>query len=258
MSQTATARKLPGVLSNPAAVGLVLLVAFSSLALWLLDPIPLQNLRLAQFDQFQRWHPRPYTPEAVRIVDIDEASLKAYGQWPWPRTRIAELTQRLQEAGAAAIAFDVLLVEPDRTSPAAMAQLWHNPQVSALLKRLPDHDAVLGRTLAGRSVVLGSSLSRSGASSTPATAVETPKPPYRIVHSGASDPARWLHGFDSVVWPLPVLAAQADGLGALNFATDADGVVRRVPLLLSLEGKIVPTLSAACRPGRAQLPAAQQ
>lgn len=244
MSQTATARKLPGVLSNPAAVGLVLLVAFSSLALWLLDPIPLQNLRLAQFDQFQRWHPRPYTPEAVRIVDIDEASLKAYGQWPWPRTRIAELTQRLQEAGAAAIAFDVLLVEPDRTSPAAMAQLWHNPQVSALLKRLPDHDAVLGRTLAGRSVVLGSSLSRSGASSTPATAVETPKPPYRIVHSGASDPARWLHGFDSVVWPLPVLAAQADGLGALNFATDADGVVRRVPLLLSLEGKIVPTLSA--------------
>lgn len=142
--------KLPGVLSNTGAVALVLLVALGGLAVWLLDPIPLQNLRLAQFDQFQRWHPRPYTPQAVRVVDIDEASLKAYGQWPWPRTRIAELVQNLNQAGAAAIAFDVLLAEPDRTSPAAMAKLWNNPAVSAQLQSLPDHDAVLGR---GKSVV---------------------------------------------------------------------------------------------------------
>jgi adenylate cyclase len=94
-------RKLPGVLSNVTALALVLLIALSGLALWLADPIPLQSLRLAQFDQFQRWHPRPATPAAVRIVDIDEASLKAYGQWPWPRTRVAELVQRLHEAGAA-------------------------------------------------------------------------------------------------------------------------------------------------------------
>lgn len=237
--------KLPGVLSNTAAVALVLFVALSGLAVWLLNPIPLQNLRLAQFDQFQRWHPRPYTPVAVRVVDIDEASLKAYGQWPWPRTRVAELVQGLHQAGAAAIAFDVLLAEPDRTSPASMAQLWHNPDVSALLQRLPDHDEVLGRTLAGRNVVLGTSLSNSGA---PGTTVSTPADaaatPYRIVSSGDSDPGRWLHGFDTVLWPLPVLRAHADGLGALNFAADADGVVRRVPLLLRLGDQIVPTLSA--------------
>lgn len=237
--------KLPGVLSNFAAVSLVFAIALGALALWLVNPIPMQSLRLAQFDQFQRWHPRPYTPEAVRIVDIDEASLKAYGQWPWPRTRIAELVQRLNESGAAAIAFDVLLVEPDRTSPAAMAQLWHNPRVSELLKRLPDHDAVLGQALAERGVVLGSSLSRIGTASEPAPPpASSPALPYRIVRSGASDPTTWLHDFDSVVWPLPVLAAPAAGLGALNFATDADGVVRRVPLLLNLNGKIVPTLSA--------------
>ncbi|UUZ72741.1 CHASE2 domain-containing protein [Polaromonas sp. P1(28)-8] len=129
--------RLPGVLSNAAAVTLVLLIALSGLALWFTDPIPVQSLRLAQFDQFQRWHPRPYTPAAVRVVDIDEASLKAYGQWPWPRTRLAELVQRLDEAGTAAIAFDVLLTEPDRTSPAAMAQLWNNPRVGAALQRLP-------------------------------------------------------------------------------------------------------------------------
>lgn len=243
-------RRLPGVLSNVAAVTLVLVIALSGLALWFTDPIPVQNLRLAQFDQFQRWHPRPYTPMAVRVVDIDETSLKAYGQWPWPRTRLAELVQRLNEAGTAAIAFDVLLTEPDRTSPAAMAQLWNNPKVGPLLQRLPDHDAVLGKTLVGRNVVLGSSLSRSGASSaSAATTSDAPADapstlPYRIVSSGASNPAQWLHGFDTVLWPLPVLRGSAAGLGALNFAADADGVVRRVPLLLRLGQQIVPTLSA--------------
>ena len=236
----------PGVLSNAAALALVLLIALSGLALWLADPIPVQSLRLAQFDQFQRWHPRPYTPVAVRVVDIDEASLKAYGQWPWPRTRIAELVQRLHEAGTAVVAFDVLLTEPDRTSPVSMAQLWQNPQVSIVLQNLPDHDEVLGRTLLGRNVVLGSSLSNSGGSPDAAVTpgADVPALPYRIIGSGASNPGHWLHGFDRVVWPLPGLRANALGLGALNFAGDADGVVRRVPLLLRLGEQIVPTLSA--------------
>lgn len=233
------------VLARLAAGALVLLAVAGALLLWLVDPLPMQSLRLAQFDQFQRWHPRPYTPAAVRVVDIDEASLKTYGQWPWPRTRIAELVQRLHEAGATVIAFDVLLTEPDRTSPRAMAELWHNPQASALLQGLPDHDAVLAHMLSGHSVVLGSSLSRRGAAPLAAT-TDAPAlpPPYRIISQGASDPARWLQQFDSAVWPLPVLAAQAGGLGALNFAADSDGVVRRMPLLLNLNGTMVPTLSA--------------
>jgi len=237
--------KLPGVLSNAAAVALVLFVALSALALWLSDPIPVQNLRLTQFDQFQRWHPRPYTPVAVRVVDIDEASLQAYGQWPWPRTRIAELVQRLHETGTAAIAFDVLLTEPDRTSPMAMAQLWQNSKVSALLQGLPDHDDVLAQALQGSAVVLGSSLSNQGTSGTTKTGPAEPiVAPYRVIGSGADNPGRWLHGFESVILPLEGLRANALGLGALNFVGDADGVVRRVPLLLRLGDQIVPTLSA--------------
>lgn len=238
-------RRLPGALSNIAAVALMLSVALAAFMLWLVDPIPLQSLRLAQFDQFQRWSPRPYTPVAVRVVDIDEASLKSYGQWPWPRTRVAELVQRLHEAGAAAIAFDVILAEPDRTSPLAMAQLWQGSQISALLERMPDHDVLLGRAIKDRNVVLGTSVSRSGASKTAAvTSRDAPSSPYRVVSTGVGEAGQWLHSFDSVVWPLPVLSANAAGLGALNFATDIDGVVRRVPLLLQLGDKIVPTLSA--------------
>lgn len=228
-----------------AALLLVLCTAGAAFALWLFDPVPMQSLRLAQFDQFQRWQPRLYTPAPVRVVDIDEASLKAYGQWPWPRTRIAELVQRLHAAGATVIAFDVLLAEPDRTSPKAMAQLWQNPQADTLLQGLPDHDEVLAQTLPGASVVLGSFLSHNGAPALSGTvAAESPAPPYRIVRSGVGDPAQWLAGFDTAVWPLPVLAANASGLGAINMAPDSDAVVRRVPLLLRLGQQIVPSLSA--------------
>lgn len=236
--------KLPGVLSRLWALALVVLTSMALLALWLLDPIPLQNLRLMQFDQFQRWHPRPFTPQAVRVVDIDEASLQAYGQWPWPRTRLAELVTRLHEAGATAIAFDVLLAEPDRTSPKAMARLWQNPQASAMLSGLPDHDDVLALALAHRPVVLGASLSRSGELGKTQTTTAQPPAPYRIVSTGAPAPARWLHGFDAAIWPLPVFMAATQGVGALNFSPDSDGVVRRVPLMLRLGEQIVPTLSA--------------
>jgi adenylate cyclase len=236
--QSATASR------GAALVSLVLLV-LGALAMWLADPIPVQSLRLAQFDQFQRWHPRAPTPVAVQVVDIDEASLKDFGQWPWPRTRLAELVQRLHEAGAAVIAFDVLLAEADRTSPQAMAHLWQSPQASALLQTLPDHDELLARALTGNGVVLGSSLSRSGAPvPLPAPLPGSLAPPYRIVTSGTPSPAPWLHAFDTVVWALPALQASAAGVGAMNFVADHDGVLRRVPVLLRVGDQMLPTLSA--------------
>lgn len=218
----------------------------AALALYLADPIAIQSLRLAQFDQLQRWQPRPYTPVPVRVVDIDEASLKAYGQWPWPRTRMAELVERLNSAGATVVAFDVLLSEPDRSAPTAMAQLWQDPQVSAALAHLPDPDAVLADRLRQSPVVLGSSLTRhtepalvsQASSATPAQL------PYRIISSGAPTSTTWLQAYDTALWPLPLLLSNAKGVGALNAAPDSDGIVRRVPLMLRLGTTLVPSLSA--------------
>ncbi|WP_255368553.1 CHASE2 domain-containing protein [Polaromonas sp. OV174] len=232
------------MLSNLVAVSLVIALAVGALMLWLLNPIPLQNLRLAQFDQLQRWYPRAYSPAGVRVVDIDEASLREFGQWPWPRTRLAELVNRLKDAGAAVVVFDVLLVEPDRTSPAPMARLWKHPEVSALLETLPDHDQVLQQSLAEQSVVLGASLSGSGHSAEPVNGSSQAPPPYRIINRGGSHPEQWLNAFDAIVLPLPNLMASAKGVGALNFASDADGVVRRVPMLSRLGNDMVPSLSA--------------
>ena len=232
---------MQGSISRVLTLIFVLAVTLGALAIWLIDPIAVQRLRLLQFDQFQRWQPRAESPATVHVVDIDEASLKVYGQWPWPRTRLAELVQQLHEAGAAAIALDLLLAEPDRTSPKAMAQLWQDRQVSSLLERLPDHDEVLASMLQGHGVVLGNSLSRNNSGVLSAIPLA---PPYSIVNSGSADPVRWLQGFDAAIWPRTVFAAAAAGIGAMNFSADPDGVIRRVPLMLGLGDQVVPTLSA--------------
>ncbi len=85
-----------------------IVAALLGIGLLLADPLPLQTLRNAVFDQYQRWHPRPYQAVPVRIIDIDEASLTRLGQWPWPRTRMAELVDKLRQADVAAIGFDVV------------------------------------------------------------------------------------------------------------------------------------------------------
>src|SRR5712675_773811 len=95
------------------AICLLLLLALVPLRI--LDPPPLEEIRLRTFDFYQTLRPRQTTARPVTIVDIDESSLKEIGQWPWPRTIMAQLVDKLHAAGAAVIAFDVLFSEPDRT-----------------------------------------------------------------------------------------------------------------------------------------------
>ena len=100
-----------------------LLLLFALVELRHVDPRPLEELRLRTFDLFQVLRPRQQTIRPVVIVDIDEASLKEIGQWPWPRTVLADIVTRLTGLGAAAIGFDVVFAEPDRMSPNALADL---------------------------------------------------------------------------------------------------------------------------------------
>jgi adenylate cyclase len=125
---------------TPGMLAPFIAVVFGAV-LFLFEPLPLQVLRNAVFDQYQRWHPRPYQPVPVRIIDIDEESLKRLGQWPWPRTRVAELIERLRKAGAATIGMDIVFAEPDRTSPKSMSATWNLPDdLRRRLESIPDHD----------------------------------------------------------------------------------------------------------------------
>ncbi|HEX5805374.1 MAG TPA: adenylate/guanylate cyclase domain-containing protein [Macromonas sp.] len=225
---------------------LPLLMVLCGLILLVSDPLPLRMMRNLSFDQYQRWQPRAYEPAPVRIVDIDDASLSALGQWPWPRTRLAEMVNRLQAAGVASIAFDVVFAEPDRTSPKAVTQLWSlkGPQKQTL-EQLPDHDAVFAHALELSPTILGSALKNDGKPAAPRTDEEEPARllPYRLVYSGPSLNSK-LHRFSSSVEPLPLLQSAAKGVGAVTFVPEGDGVIRYVPLLLDLNEQPVPTLAS--------------
>jgi adenylate cyclase len=228
------------------AVGAAILIG--ALALRAADPVPLQQLRNLTFDSYQRLKPRAYDPGIpVVIAAIDEKSLDAFGQWPWSRTTLARITDRLTELGAAAIAFDVIFAEPDRTSPTAIvASLPADPlydSARAQLAALPDPDAVFAAALARSPSVLAFAYSGDAALS----ADPSIDFPYGFSIIGMAEEgyvAGKVQGAPYAILPLPLLVQAAKGMGEVHAGDpDADGVVRRVPLAVAVGDKLYPTLA---------------
>ena len=199
------------------------------------------RLRDVAFDSFQRIKPRTYHPATpVRIVDIDEAALAEFGQWPWPRTIVARLIDKLTEKGAAAIAFDVVFAEPDRSSISRMVKdlvAYTDPDtVQKLAAAIQDNDKVLADAIAHSRVVLGFGFDPHGGS-------QPPKRMFGTAFAG-DDPSQFLPVQQGTVKPLAILEAAAKGNGSVN--TDVEGsVIRRVPMLFRVAGQegLFPALS---------------
>ena len=90
-------------------VGLALLGAL--IALRIFDPVVVTNLRHQAFDVYQRVKPREVSKLPVSIIDIDDVSLAQIGQWPWPRSTMADLLTKATQGGAVAIALDIVFSE---------------------------------------------------------------------------------------------------------------------------------------------------
>jgi adenylate cyclase len=218
-----------------------MLVLVNALLLRAIDPPELTRLRDLAFDSFQRLKPRAYNPESpVRIVDIDEDALAEYGQWPWPRTIVARLVDKLTEQGAAVIAFDVVFAEPDRSSISRMVRdlvAYTDPEtVQKLASAIQDNDQVLADAMAQSKVVLGFGFDLKGRSS-------SPRKLHGIAFAG-DNPLQFLPVQQGSVKAIPILEAAAKGNGSVN--TDLDSVViRRVPMLFRLGGgdDVFPALS---------------
>ncbi|KAB1072676.1 CHASE2 domain-containing protein [Methylobacterium planeticum] len=223
-------------------IGLDRLLALTVLGLLLLlrlwDPAPVEILRLRTFDAFQVLQPRAPGPRPVVIVDIDEDSIRTHGQWPWARTRVADLVRRLAEAGAATIAFDVVFPEPDRLSPSLVAPSIPGLDAAtrAALAALPSNDTILAEAVAGARVVLGQTALAQ------ATDNDTALPETGFASLGP-DPAPYLAHFPGLLRNLPVLEAAAAGRGLFTIVPERDGIVRRVPLVMVAESRMVPSLA---------------
>jgi adenylate cyclase len=203
-------------------------------------PLVFDDLGNFVFDTWQRIKPRAFEPEGpVRIIAIDEASLVQLGQWPWPRTRLAEATRKLAELGAAAIAFDIIFNEPDRASAESMIATLSSGRLrdglSTQLVGAETNDQTFAKTLGDIPAVLSASL-------LPNSSTRDLAPKAGFAHAG-DDPQPFLFAFDGIAGPLPILAAAAKGIGAINWLPDRDQVVRHVPLLVRLKSAIFPSLA---------------
>jgi len=206
----------------------------------------LERLSLFCFDLYQKAAPRESGDAAIRIVDIDDESLSKLGQWPWPRTVVAQLVDRLAEAGAAVIAFDIDFAEPDRTSPKLLLPLLAQNGVGPeererVLAALPDPDQQLAKAFGTVPVVTGFILIDRGLIDRGEARPPLPKAGFALV---GDDPLGHVDSFPAAVPNLPVLEEEAAGNGFLNQSVDWDHVVRRVPLVLRLGEKPYPSLVA--------------
>ena len=178
---------------------LALMIGFG--ALRIADPAPVEEIRVRTFDFFQRIEPRKKTVRPVTIVDIDDKSLEKVGQWPWPRTRIADLVTELTGLGAVVIAFDAVFSEPDRLNPEAVADTFRNldEETRARLRALPSNDEVFAEAIRKSRVVLGESGLREEV-----TTLDKTLPVTGLAMLG-EEPQRFMFDFPGLLRNVPVL-----------------------------------------------------
>jgi adenylate cyclase len=219
------------------AICLLLLLALVPLRI--VDPAPLEEIRLRTFDFYQSLRPRETVSRPVVIVDIDEASLKDIGQWPWPRTIVADLVTQLTQLGVAAIGFDVIFPEPDRMSPSIAATSFRDldDDTRSKLRNLPSNDEVLADAIRNSRVVVGQVGSATAVPRSEADALQTG---FAVM---GPDPAPFLVTFAGLLRNVPAIEQAAAGRGVFSILPERDGIIRRVPIIMQAQGEIVPSLS---------------
>jgi adenylate cyclase len=219
-------------------VAVLLLATVCVLRALNLEPVVLLQQR--GFDLLQRLFPRAVTQQRVTIVDIDDESLKGIGQWPWTRTTVASLINALAEYGAAIVAFDVIFAEPDRTSLPRIAADRPDlaPELAKQLLGVLDNDLVMARAMRDKRIIVSQSAQRREvAGSAPTAFKRTP------MAKLGDDPLPWLPSYEGILRNISVLEDAAVGIGMVTMHPEADGVVRRLPMLIAVGPVIYPALS---------------
>jgi adenylate cyclase len=186
-----------------------LITAFVLIFVHYTDNYVVETLRLKSFDLIQQTD-EPVHSKDIAVVQIDEAAIEKYGQWPWKRDVLAEVIWKLREAGAGVIVLPILFSEDDRLGG----------------------DNVLAEALAGNGVIIAQT------GSTQANKNSVPRGVAKI-----GDPLPFLFEWPGMLGPIPLLGDNADGVGVLNTVPEIDGVVRRVPLIMRVGEETYPSIA---------------
>lgn len=205
--------------------------------LYAVTPDSFGTARQLLFDHYQRRFPRIPAAQPVTIVEIDDRTLAAVGQWPWPRNRLATLIDDIAAQKPLAIGLDFYMPEADQTSPGKVADNLPatSAALAAALRALPSHEALLAASLRAAPSVLGAAGIDHAAFDASLDLHSAPI----LVHG--ANPLASVQRYLYVLASLPELQAAAHGQALLNVALE-EGTVRRMPLIVGLGDKLVPSL----------------
>jgi adenylate cyclase len=211
----------------------VLLAALSLFLVYSPFSDPLRNV---VFDGYQRLIPQERLSQPVAIVVIDENALQRYGQWPWPRTRMAQLVGRIAEYKPAAIGLDLLFPEPDRFSPGNIAEEMPimPSALAAALRMMPSNDKLFADAIRGKDVVMAIGVNNY-------VDPRFPDPPRAPSVRVTGERYKQIRADKGHIASLDLIDAAAAGRGVIT-SGQQEQVVRRAPLLMRVQGVLVPSL----------------
>ncbi len=219
-------------------------------ALYFVQPRILRHLDHRSYDLMLSQSRPPEASKVPVIVDLDEKSMREFGQWPWPRYRVALLLARIRQAGALAVGLDILFSEPDRTSLARIKKemrrdLRVNVEFSGIPEDLLNNDEVLADVLGQGRNVLGYFFNFESGIESPSQLDVPALNPAVVRKPGAPKLNQVLMRATGAVTPLPRLTENSAAAGFFNTVADRDGLLRKTPLLISCQGKVYPSLALA-------------
>jgi adenylate cyclase len=246
----------------PAGLALTCFMAL----LYVFPPRFLQFIEHKTYDVLFQSRHATHLSGAVAIVDLDEAGLSLFGQWPWPRYRVAMLVEKIRRAGASAIALDIVFAEEDRTSPEILQrtldrELGVRIDFTNLPAGLENNDRVLANILEQGPYVLGYYF-RVAAMEDQEPRGTVPGGPRQpegrndltsphalnaaLVQTADVMPVKEaLFTAGDVIGNIPVLAQAAPASGFINVGADRDGIVRRAPMIMAWKDRVYPSLALA-------------
>ncbi|MGA2782435.1 MAG: CHASE2 domain-containing protein [Smithella sp.] len=219
-------------------------------ALFFLKPTLLQPLDFMNYDLLLRHFPNNHASSRLVIVDLDEKSLIQYGQWPWPRYRVAELLDRIAALKPAIIGLDILFAEPDRTSAGRLLKdIGKVYQLNLSVDRLPgelnDNDRILAETLSRGPFVLGNVFQFDSLKKSSGQCVLHPVKVSYMHNARERKENTGLPESTGVLCNLTILSKKVGASGFFNFSPDQDGMLRRLPMLIQYNGEVYPSLALA-------------
>ena len=202
----------------------------------ILNPLQIfSSLQNYSFDTFQRILPREVYPEdPVVIIDIDDRSLAEIGQWPWSRNQLANLTN--QAYAAAALGFDIVFAEPDRTNPKNLIASYDlNEELTKELVALPSNDELFAEAIQNHgTVILGQALNNN-------QNILSAKAKFGLVTQG-DDPKQFVANYSGTQSNITILDASARGIGSMSIGNN-DAIVRQLPTFESIGNQLIPSLA---------------